>query len=43
MLRRHVPDEHQLRTAIGNVVGMLRLEGIEIEILDAQKEGLRQP
>src|SRR3972149_1100017 len=37
------PTEHQLRTAIGNVVGMLGSEGIEIEILDAQKEGLRQP
>ena len=37
------PTEHQLRTAIGDVVGMLRSEGIEIEVLDAQKEGLRQP
>jgi phage tail protein X len=37
------PTEYQLRTAIGDVAGMLRSESIEIEILDAQKEGLNQP
>ena len=37
------PNEHQLRTAIGNVVGLLRSEGVELEMLDALKEGLTQP
>lgn len=37
------PTEHQLRTAIGEVVGILKAEGLELEILDARKEGLTQP
>jgi hypothetical protein len=37
------PTEDQFRTAIGNVAGMLQTEGIELEILDARKEGLKQP
>lgn len=37
------PTEDQLRTAIGEVAGMLKSEGLELEILDARKEGLTQP
>ena len=37
------PTEHQLRTAIGEIAGMLKSEGLELEILDARKEGLMQP
>ena len=33
------PTENQLRTAIGQVEGMLKSEGLELEILDARKEG----
>jgi len=37
------PTENQLRAAIGEVAGMLRSEGIELEIRDARKEGLTRP
>ena len=37
------PTEIQLRTAIASVAGLLKTEGIALEILDAQKEGLTQP
>lgn len=37
------PTEHQFRRAIGEVAGMLKAEGLELEILDARKEGLTQP
>jgi hypothetical protein len=37
------PTEDQLRTAIGEVAGLLKSEGIELEILDARKEGLTRP
>lgn len=37
------PTEDQLRAAIGEVAGMLKSEGIELEILDARKEGLTRP
>jgi len=34
------PTEDQLRTAIGEVARMLKSEALELEILDARKEGL---
>ncbi len=37
------PTERQLRTAIGGVAEMLKSEGLDLEILDARKEGLTQP
>lgn len=37
------PTEDQLRTAIGEVAGLLKSEGLELEILDARKEGLTRP
>jgi len=37
------PTEDQLRAAIVEVAGMLKSEGIELEILDARKEGLTRP
>ena len=37
------PTEVQLRAAIGEVAGLLKSEGIELEILDARKEGLTRP
>lgn len=37
------PTEDQLRTAIGEVAGLLKSEGLELEILDARKEGLARP
>ena len=37
------PTEDQLRTAIGEIAGMLKSEGFELEILDARKEGLTRP
>ena len=37
------PTEVQLRAAIGEVTGLLKSEGIELEILDARKEGLTRP
>lgn len=37
------PKEDQFRTAIGEVAGLLKTEGIELEILDARKEGLKRP
>lgn len=37
------PDEGQLRTAIESVRGLLGTNGIGLEILDAQREGLDQP
>ena len=37
------PTEGQLRTAIANTAGLLKTEGIALEIFDAQKEGLTQP
>jgi hypothetical protein len=37
------PGEGQLRTAIGSVTGLLKTNGIALEIFDAQKEGITQP
>src|SRR5882724_7141977 len=37
------PAEHQLRKAIGEIASLVKSEALEIEILDAQKEGLTQP
>lgn len=37
------PNEEQFRDAIGNVAGLLKTEGLGLEILDAQKENLTQP
>ncbi len=37
------PTEDQLRTAIGKITGMLKSEGLDLEILDARKEGVTQP
>lgn len=37
------PKEDQFRAAIGEVAGLLKTEGIELEILDARKEGLKRP
>jgi hypothetical protein len=37
------PTEGQLRSAIGNAAALLKTEGLELEIFDAQKEGLTQP
>lgn len=37
------PSEGQLRTAIGDVVGLLKDEGLALEMLDAQKEGVTRP
>ena len=37
------PTEGQLRTAIGSAVGLLKTEGIGLEMFDAQKEGMTQP
>ena len=37
------PTEGQLRIAIGSVAGLLKTEGIRLEIFDAQKEGMTQP
>lgn len=37
------PDEMQMRAAIGQVAELMRAEGLEIEALDALKEGVRQP
>jgi hypothetical protein len=37
------PTEDQLRTAIGEVAGLLKFEGLDLEILDARKEGVTQP
>ena len=37
------PTEDQLRTAIGEIAGLLKSEGLELEILDARKEGVTQP
>lgn len=37
------PTEDQLRTAIGEVAGLLKSEGLELEILDAREEGVTQP
>src|ERR1700674_4925233 len=37
------PTEEQFRTSIGAVAGLLKLEGLELEILDARKEGLTRP
>lgn len=37
------PTEDQYRTAIGEVAGLLKSEGLELEMLDARKEGLTRP
>jgi hypothetical protein len=37
------PTADQLRMAIQEVAGMLKTEGLELEILDAQKEGMALP
>ncbi len=37
------PTEDQLRTALGRITGMLKSEGLELEILDARMEGVTQP
>lgn len=37
------PNEGQFRSAIGKVAGVLKSEGLELEILDAQKENMSQP
>ena len=37
------PTEDQLRTALGRITGMLKSEGLELEILDARIEGVTQP
>jgi hypothetical protein len=37
------PTEDQFRQAIGEVAGLLKTEGLQVEILDAQKEGVAQP
>ena len=37
------PTEDQLRAAIGEVAGILKSEGLELEVLDARKEGLTRP
>jgi len=37
------PTEDELRAAIGEVAGLLKSEGLELEILDARKEGLTRP
>ena len=37
------PTEDQLRAAIGAVAVLLKSEGLELEILDARKEGLTRP
>jgi hypothetical protein len=37
------PAEEQLRRAIGEIASLAKGEALEIEILDAQKEGLTQP
>lgn len=37
------PDEAQMRAAIGQVAELVRAEGLEIEMLDALKEGVKQP
>lgn len=37
------PTELQLRTAIGDVTGLLQTEGLALEMFDAQKEGVTRP
>jgi hypothetical protein len=37
------PTEGQFRQAIGEVAGLLKNEGLQVEILDAQQEGVMQP
>lgn len=37
------PSEIQLQTAIRDVVGLLKTEGLALEIFDAQKEGVTRP
>lgn len=37
------PSDGQLRTAIGDVVGLLKAEGLPLEMYDAQKEGVTRP
>ena len=37
------PTEDQLREAIGEVAGLLKSEGLALEILDAGKEGVTRP
>lgn len=37
------PTEDQYRTAIGEVAELLKSEGLELEMLDARKEGLTRP
>jgi hypothetical protein len=37
------PTEDQLRVAIQEVAGMLKTEGLELEVLDAKKEGMALP
>ena len=37
------PTEHQFRQALDEVAGVVRAEGMELKVLDAQKEGLTRP
>ncbi|MDP1613132.1 MAG: hypothetical protein Q8M11_18915 [Sulfuritalea sp.] len=37
------PTEHQFRQALDEVAGVIHAEGMELKVLDAQKEGLTRP
>jgi len=37
------PTESQFRQALNDIAGLVRAEGMELEVLDAQKEGLHRP
>jgi hypothetical protein len=37
------PTEHQLRTAIENAAKLVKAEGLDVEMFDAQKVGIAQP
>lgn len=37
------PTESQFRQALGEVAGLVRAEGMELKVFDAQKEGLTRP
>ena len=37
------PTESQFRQALKDIAGLVRAEGMELEVLDAQKEGLTSP
>ncbi len=37
------PSENQFRQALNDIAGLVRAEGMALEVLDAQKEGLQRP